>query len=143
MMPSRISGWPKLSVGGSDAEVARQGQLAAAAERVAGDRGDGGPRDASDGVERVAERGADHDGFVLARELGDVGAGREDALAAVTTTAPGGSAANPPATSASWLEQGRGQRVHLGPVELHDRNAVVAPLHGYELIHRSTSSAAV
>ena len=42
---------------GRDAQVAGQGQLAAAAERVAADRGDGDPGDGGDGLERVEEDG--------------------------------------------------------------------------------------
>ena len=65
-----------------DAVVAGQGQLAAAAEGVAADGGDDEPGDGGDGVERVVEAGRDRAGLVRAAELGDVGAGGEDALAA-------------------------------------------------------------
>ena len=65
-----------------DPVVARQRQLAAAAERVAGDGGDHDARDGRDRVERPVDRGADRRGLVGAAELGDVGAGGEDLLPA-------------------------------------------------------------
>ena len=53
-----------------DAVVARQRQLAAAAERVAADRGDHEPRDRRDRIERRVEPGADRAGLGRAAELG-------------------------------------------------------------------------
>ena len=83
MMPSRISGWPRRARLASDAQVARERELAAAAERVAADRGDHRARDRRDRVERAAERvGRSRARRVLAAELADVGAGRERLLAA-------------------------------------------------------------
>ena len=65
-----------------DPVVAGQRQLAPAAERVAADRGDDEPRDRGDGVERGVEPGGDRRRLVRPAELGDVGAGGEDPLAA-------------------------------------------------------------
>ena len=65
-----------------DAVVAREGELATAAEGVAADRGDHEAGDGGDGVERAVEAGGDRPGLVGALELGDVGTGGEDPLAA-------------------------------------------------------------
>ena len=65
-----------------DPVVARQRQLAAAAERVPADGGDHEPRDRGDGVEGGVEAGGDRGRLVRSAELGDVGAGGEDPLAA-------------------------------------------------------------
>ena len=92
MMPSRISGWPSGPCR-RDAEVAGQGQLAAAAEREAGDRGDRGPRDVGDRVQRTQEQAARS----TRRLVGGPPNSEMSAPAAktrsppVTTTAPGGS----------------------------------------------------
>ena len=65
-----------------DAVVAGQRQLAPAAERVAADGGDHEARDRGDRVECVVEPGGDRRRLVGPAELGDVGAGGEDPLAA-------------------------------------------------------------
>ena len=91
MMPRRISGWPSSGLVARDAEVAGQGQLAAAAQGEAGDGRDGGAGDVGHRVERPEEELADQlglgagDHLVRAprwTELGDLGAGGEDAIAA-------------------------------------------------------------
>ena len=74
-----------------DAEVARQRQLAAAAEREAGDRRDGGSRDVGHRVQRPEEQLTDQLGLgagdhlvgcLRGAELGDLGARREDPITA-------------------------------------------------------------
>ncbi len=65
-----------------DPVVAGQGQLAAAAECVAADGGDHEARDRGDGVECGMEAGGDRGGLVGPTELGDVGSGGEDPVAA-------------------------------------------------------------
>ena len=118
-----------------DAEVARQRQLAAAAERVAGDRRDRGSRDGGHRVQRHAEQLTDQLGLGAGDHL--VGCLRRNseisAPAAkirsppVTTTAPGGSSRKPSATAVQLAEHRRRQRVDLGVVEAHDGHTVVAP----------------
>ena len=71
-------------------------------------------------------------------ELGDVGAGGEDALAAGDTTAPGGSAASSSAASRSSAQQRAGQRVDLAVGQRDDRDAVVAPVEGEQVCHRAS-----
>ena len=75
----------QLGVVADDPQVAAQRQLAAAAQRVAGDGGDGGLRDARHGGEGVleADGGPDHVLVGHPGHLLDVGAGREDLRAAV------------------------------------------------------------
>ena len=80
--PEQDLGLPEDGPRPGDAVVAGQRQLAAAAERVAGDGGDHEPRDRGDRVEGVVEAGRDRAGLVGPAELGDVGAGGEDPLAA-------------------------------------------------------------
>ena len=65
-----------------DAVVAGERQLAAAAERVPGHGGDHHARDRRHRVERAVDGGRDRPRLVGAAELGDVGAGGEDLLAA-------------------------------------------------------------
>ena len=85
MTPSRISGWPSLALSRADPEVGAQRQLAAAAERVAGDRRDHRLRDPGDRGERRLQRArpVDHVGVGHGRHLLDVGAGGEHLLPAV------------------------------------------------------------
>ena len=77
-----------------DAVVARQRQLAPAAEGVAGDGGDDEPRDRGDGVERVVEAGGDRGAPRSASPNSVMSAPAAKIRSPpVTTTAPGGSAA--------------------------------------------------
>ena len=130
MMPRLISGWPKLRRLGGDDQVARQGQLAAAAQAVAADRGNDGLLDAGHRVP-VADEGAAHhahDGGV--GHLLDVGAGGEGLLAA----------GDHDATDAlvlverrqgvhHFIHQGRVEGVErLRPVELDDADATLLTL---------------
>ena len=64
-----------------DPVVARERQLAAAAEGVAADGGDHEAVEGGDGVVRGVEPVGDGAGLGLPTELGDVGTGGEDALA--------------------------------------------------------------
>ena len=117
---------------GRDAEVARQRQLAPAAEGVAADGGDHEPGDGGDGVEGVVERWRRSPAASSgAAELGDVGAGGEDPLAAgdddgagrVGRQRLGGRRAAARSSSAdSALTFGLSRR--------DDGDAVVAPLDG-------------
>jgi hypothetical protein len=81
---------PITAVVGGDPVVGAQGQLAAAAERVTGDRGDDRLGDASDGRERFLKRARapDHPRVVEELHLLDVRAGREHLLAAVQDHRP-------------------------------------------------------
>ena len=126
---------PQLDLGladprvlGREAEVRAQGQLAAPAQGVAVDGGDGDLRDLLDLVEGLLEAG-DHGLGLLGRHLDHhvhVGPGREDALPApdhdradVVTIA----------RLARGLHQVSGQlvvdRVHLGPVQADGPDAVL------------------
>ena len=82
MTPSLISGWPNLALSAAMIDVALHGELAAAAERKAGDRRDdrlARARGASQWAGEIAEIGFDEG---LVRHLLDVGAGGEGLLAA-------------------------------------------------------------
>ena len=89
MMPEQDLGLTQLRPLRSNAEVACQRQLAASAERVAGDRRDRGPGDVGDSVERPQEQLTDPrprrcsaSAGPRPTELGDLCAGSEDPVAA-------------------------------------------------------------
>jgi hypothetical protein len=52
MTPRRISGWPSFALAPATRKSQHKRELAAAAEGVSGDRGDGRLRDRRDGAER-------------------------------------------------------------------------------------------
>ena len=79
--PEQDLGLAELDVVAGDAKVAGEGELAATAERVAGDRRDRHPRQRGHRVERVAERQPDLVRLVGPTELRDVGTGGEDPVA--------------------------------------------------------------
>ena len=94
-----------------DAEVAGQRQLATAAEREAGDRRDGGPRDVGHRVERPEEKLPMSSASARVITSSGASAERNSEISApaakmrsppVTTTAPGGSSRSPSATAVSW-----------------------------------------
>ena len=90
MMPSRISGWPSVafSLAMRKSHASASSQPPPSAKPVIGR--DGGAGDGGDGVEGAEEQLTDQLGLGagdhlvgrLAAELGDVGAGREDPVAA-------------------------------------------------------------
>ena len=121
-----------------DAVVARQRQLAPAAERVAADRGDDEPRDRGDGVERGVEAGGDRLGLARPAELADVGAGREDPLATGDHDGAGRVGGQVVGRRAQLGEQLLRQRVHLRVVQRDDGNAVVTSLHQHQFSHAVT-----
>ena len=104
MTPSRISGCPRLRVVPRDPEVRAERQLAAAAERVAGDRGDDRLGDPGHRGERGLQVAGprDHVGVRHVGHLLDVRAGREDLLAAVHDHGPHVVAARSP----PWRRRG-------------------------------------
>ena len=133
---------PRLLAG--DAEVARQRQLAAAAEREPGDGRDGGARDVGHRVERAQEQLADQLGLgagdhLVGRlgraELGDLGAGREDAVAAGDDDGARRVVAQRLGDGRELAQHRLRQRVDLGVVEAHDGHAVVAPLEVHQARH--------
>ena len=135
MMPSRISGWPNTARSTGDAVVAGQRQLAAAAERVARDRGDDEPRDGRHGVERAVEALGDGPRLGRAAELADVGAGGEDALAAGDHDRAGRVGGQRPSDLVELGEQRLRQRVHLRVVQGDDGHAVVTSFEQHEFAH--------
>src|SRR5690606_39186959 len=121
-------GLAQLGVAAGDAEVTAHGQLAAGAQRVAGDRGDGGFRDARDGAETVLDDGGavDHVGVGHGLHLLDVRARGEDLLAAVDDD---GTHLRVGRDDAGGLPQRvlhrDVERVHLGPVDADRGDAVL------------------
>ena len=75
-------GLPETCGGGGEAQIAGQRQLAAPSERRARHRGDDHAGDGGDGGERCHEERPDAARLVGPAELGDVGPGGEDPLAA-------------------------------------------------------------
>ena len=118
-----------------DAVVAGQRQLAAAAEGVAADGGDDEPGDGGDGVERVVEAGRDRSGLVGAAELGDVGAGGEDALAAGDDDGAGRIGGQRRRRLAELGQEGPGEGVDLAVGQRDDGDAVVTAIEGEQLCH--------
>ena len=118
----------ELRVVGRDPDVGAERELAAAAERIAGDRGHDGLRDLRDGGERRLQRprATRHVGVRHVGHLLDVGAGREDLL-----TAPQHDRADVVAIAAlvrrgpDLLLDGRVEGVHRRPVEPDGRDTVV------------------
>ena len=125
---------------GRDPDVGAQRELAAAAERVAGDRGDDRLRDPRHGGERRLQRAGalDHVGVRHVGHLLDVRARGEDPLAAVhddglDVVALGGLGRGRPDLLLDLHVEG----IHLRPVE-PDRADAVGDLQSYELAHAAT-----
>jgi hypothetical protein len=110
-----------------DAQVARQRQLAPAPEGVPRHGGDDDPGDRRERVEGVAERLADGASLVGAPELGDVGARREDAIAAGHHDRARRIVGERAGGVTELFEQRARQGVDLGVVEADRGDAVVTP----------------
>jgi hypothetical protein len=117
-------GLTEPGLGGSHPEVAGQCQLAAAAEGEARHRGDGGPRNGRDGVQRIEEQAADLPGLVGAGELRDVGAGREHPIAPGDHHGARRVSVSVVGHGPQLAEHLRRQGVHLGVGEADDGHAV-------------------
>ena len=141
-------GLTELGVVGGDPDVGAQRQLAPAAERISRDRRHDRLRDRRDGAERRLQPG-DSIGHVGVGHLGhlfDVGAGREDLLAA-----PHHDTAD--VVSLGRLVRGRAdlllhlpvERVHRRPVKPQRRNSVgaVGNLEPHVLSHRREGNASM
>ena len=125
-------GLAEAGVVAGDAQVAGQRQLAAAAEGGPRDGGDDHARDGGDGVERLEEQRADLAALLGAAELGDVGAGREDPLAAGHDDGARRIGGEVLGRRPQLPEQLGRQRVHLAVLEPDEGHAVVATLDCHE-----------
>ena len=109
-------GLPETGVFGDDAQVARQGELEATAERVAGDGRDRHPGKRAEGRVTAWKASAMRAAASVLGELGDVGSRREEARATPQddrTRWVGGQLGH---HVAQTPEERHRQRVHLGPV---------------------------
>ena len=109
-------------------QVARQRQLAPTAQGEPGDGRDHAPGDRRHGVERPPEAATHRPGLGRATELGDVGAGGEDAVAPGDDDGSRRVAGQVPGRRLELSQQLTGQRIHLGIVERDKCDAVVATL---------------
>ena len=137
MTPSRISGWPTRDVSRADAQVARERELAAAAERVAADRGDHRARDRRDRVERGAERVGRRAraGSGRCNSLMSAPAANAFSLPATTTAFTDASRAERERGVAELAEQRDRQRIHRRTVEAQQRDPAVVVLGQHEIGH--------
>ena len=121
-----------------DAVVARQRQLAATTECVAGHRGDDEPRDRGDRVERGVEALGDRTRLLGTAELGDVGACGEDPFAARHDHCAGWVGGQVVGDLLQRTEHRLRQGVHLAVVQCDDGDAVLAAFEQDEWIAHRT-----
>ena len=134
MMPSSTSGWPNLALVDAKRRSQARASSQPAAEGVAADRGDHHAGDGGDGVEGLDEVAADAGRLDRAAELGDLGAGREDAVAAGDHDGPGRIGLQALGHRLQLAQQRGGERVDLRVVQGDDGHAVVPSFEEHELL---------
>ncbi len=125
-------GQADLGVLGADAEVTGQGQFQTAAQGVAIDGGDGGPRDRRQCTERAGEVGPDGAGTSL--ELHDLGAGGENATATPQHHRTGRVVAEPFGHLVHLRQHGTREGIGLRAVEPDQRHPIGSAVDGDEFL---------